>query len=147
MKRTIFWLWLLCWHIQRRVCAKSSRQARTLFRIRFEPSWSARRRTWSRRRKRCPPKIQFSSHSCADDVRAFGGPHGWFEQFSLFEDFGHALRPAGDKLSETDPKDKLVSALKASFDFCTQTLAKVDDSNLGEQLTLFGRGQQPEPER
>lgn len=46
--------------------------------------------------------------------------------------------PAGDKLSDTDPKDKLVSALKASFDFCTQTLANVDDSNLGEQLTLFG---------
>lgn len=46
--------------------------------------------------------------------------------------------PAGDKLSDTDPKDKLVSALKGSFDFCTQTLANVDDSNLGEQLTLFG---------
>jgi uncharacterized damage-inducible protein DinB len=46
--------------------------------------------------------------------------------------------PAGDKLADTDPKDKLVGALKASFDFCTQTLAKVDDSNLGEQLTLFG---------
>jgi uncharacterized damage-inducible protein DinB len=46
--------------------------------------------------------------------------------------------PAGDKLSDTDPKDKLVSALKASFDFCTQALANVDDSNLGEQLTLFG---------
>ena len=46
--------------------------------------------------------------------------------------------PAGDKLTDTDPKDKLVSALKASFDFCTQALAKVDDSNLSEQLTLFG---------
>jgi hypothetical protein len=46
--------------------------------------------------------------------------------------------PAGDKLADTDPKDKLVGALKASFDFCTQTLAKVDDSNLSEQLTLFG---------
>lgn len=46
--------------------------------------------------------------------------------------------PAGEKLSETDPKDKLVAALKSSFDFCTQALAKVDDSNLGEELTLFG---------
>jgi uncharacterized damage-inducible protein DinB len=46
--------------------------------------------------------------------------------------------PADEKLSETDPKEKLVSALKASFDYCTQALAKVDDSNLGEQLTLFG---------
>jgi hypothetical protein len=46
--------------------------------------------------------------------------------------------PAEEKLSETDPKEKLVGALKASFDYCTQALAKVDDSNLGEQLTLFG---------
>jgi uncharacterized damage-inducible protein DinB len=46
--------------------------------------------------------------------------------------------PAGEKLSDTDSKDKLVAALKASFDFCTSSLAKVDDSNLGEQLTVFG---------
>ena len=46
--------------------------------------------------------------------------------------------PAQDKLSDTDPKEKLVAALKASFDFCTSALAKVDDSNLGESLTLFG---------
>jgi len=49
-----------------------------------------------------------------------------------------APAPPEEKLSETDPKEKLVGALKASFDYCTQTLAKVDDSNLGEQLTLFG---------
>ncbi|MGB8541309.1 MAG: DinB family protein [Candidatus Acidiferrales bacterium] len=46
--------------------------------------------------------------------------------------------PSEEKSSETDPKDKLVSSLKASFDFCTQSLAKVDDSNLSEQLTVFG---------
>lgn len=46
--------------------------------------------------------------------------------------------PTSDKLADTDAKEKLVGALKASFDFCTQSLAKVDDSNLGEQLTLFG---------
>jgi uncharacterized damage-inducible protein DinB len=46
--------------------------------------------------------------------------------------------PAAEKVSDTDSKDKLVGALKASFDFCTQSLAKVDDSNLSEQLTLFG---------
>lgn len=44
-----------------------------------------------------------------------------------------------DKPADTDPKDKLVSALKASFDFCTQSLANVDDSNLGEQLTFGTR--------
>jgi uncharacterized damage-inducible protein DinB len=45
---------------------------------------------------------------------------------------------ASDKLSETDPKDKLVGALKASFDYCTAAVTKVDDSNLGEVLTLSG---------
>jgi len=45
---------------------------------------------------------------------------------------------APEKLSETDPKDKLVGQLKASFDYCTQSLAKADDSNLGEQLTMRG---------
>lgn len=39
---------------------------------------------------------------------------------------------------DTDPKDTLVPALKASFDFCTQSLAKVDDSKLGEQVPFFG---------
>jgi hypothetical protein len=46
--------------------------------------------------------------------------------------------PAQEKLDEADPKDKLVTALKNSFDFCTQALAKVDDSNLGEQVKFFG---------
>lgn len=46
--------------------------------------------------------------------------------------------PAEERLSETDPKDKLVSALKASFAYCTQAMANVDDSKLGEPLTAFG---------
>ena len=35
-------------------------------------------------------------------------------------------------------RPKLVDALKSSFDFCSSSLAKVDDSNLGEPMTLFG---------
>jgi hypothetical protein len=42
------------------------------------------------------------------------------------------------KMSETDPKDKLVAAIKDSFAFCTTALASVDDSKLGEQFLLFG---------
>jgi hypothetical protein len=42
------------------------------------------------------------------------------------------------KIAETDPKDKLVAALKDSFAFCTAALANVDDSKLGEQFVLFG---------
>ena len=42
------------------------------------------------------------------------------------------------KLADTDGKDKLVAGLKASFDFCSTALANVDDSKLGESMTLFG---------
>lgn len=42
------------------------------------------------------------------------------------------------KLADSDPKDKLVAALKASFAYCSSALEKVDDSKLGEQMTLFG---------
>jgi hypothetical protein len=45
------------------------------------------------------------------------------------------------KLADTDGKDKLVAALKASFEFCTTALAGVDDSKLGDSLTLFGNRQ------
>ena len=47
--------------------------------------------------------------------------------------------PAPDaKMADTDPKDKLVAALKASFEYCSTALDKVDDSKLGDQMMLFG---------
>lgn len=46
--------------------------------------------------------------------------------------------PPTDKPADTDPKDKLMPQLKASFDVCTQAFAKADDSNLGESITVFG---------
>jgi len=42
------------------------------------------------------------------------------------------------KLTEADSKDKLVAALKASFDFCATSLASIDDSKLSDPLVLFG---------
>ena len=42
------------------------------------------------------------------------------------------------KLADSDPKEKLVAGLKASFEFCATALAGVDDSKLGEPMTLFG---------
>jgi hypothetical protein len=47
-----------------------------------------------------------------------------------------ALKVEGVK--DTDSKDKLVTALKASFDFCSEALAKMDDSKLGETTEGFG---------
>jgi hypothetical protein len=43
------------------------------------------------------------------------------------------------KLSGTDAKDALVVALKKSFDYCSESLAKVQDSTLGEEVSMFGR--------
>jgi uncharacterized damage-inducible protein DinB len=42
------------------------------------------------------------------------------------------------EFKETDPKDKLVAGLKASFDFCVESLAKMDDSKLGETTEAMG---------
>jgi hypothetical protein len=42
---------------------------------------------------------------------------------------------------ESDSKDKLVASVKASFDFCSEALSKMDDSKLGEMTEAFG-GQQ-----
>jgi uncharacterized damage-inducible protein DinB len=49
--------------------------------------------------------------------------------------------PKVEELKETDAKDKLVAALKASFDFCGDALSKMDDSKLGEMTP--GMGGQP----
>jgi hypothetical protein len=38
--------------------------------------------------------------------------------------------------TDADGKEKLVAAIQTSFDYCTQILAKADDSNLGESLQL-----------
>jgi len=45
--------------------------------------------------------------------------------------------PKVEEVKDTDAKDKLVAALKASFDFCADALSKMDDSKLGETLEIF----------
>ena len=46
--------------------------------------------------------------------------------------------PEQPKLTEADAKDKLVAAVRTSFDFCSTSLAKLDDSNLAAPIELFG---------
>ncbi len=43
-----------------------------------------------------------------------------------------------EEVKETDAKDKLLAAATASFDFCGDALAKMDDSKLGDSVVLFG---------
>jgi hypothetical protein len=42
------------------------------------------------------------------------------------------------KISESDPKDKLVESLKASMDYCGQAFSKLTDANLAEMIPFFG---------
>lgn len=47
---------------------------------------------------------------------------------------------AEDKdLKDTDPKEKIVAAMRRSFDTCTKALADLTDANLGEDATVFGQ--------
>lgn len=46
--------------------------------------------------------------------------------------------PKVEEVKETDSKDKLVAALKTSFDFCSDALTKMDDSKLAETTEGFG---------
>jgi hypothetical protein len=51
--------------------------------------------------------------------------------------------PKVEELKETDAKEKLLAAATASFDFCGEALAKMDDSKLGDSVELFGGHQFP----
>lgn len=46
--------------------------------------------------------------------------------------------PERSKLEPGDAKDKLVSALEESFQYCNTVLANLTDSNLGEEVPFFG---------
>jgi len=49
---------------------------------------------------------------------------------------GGIAEPELPKISDTEPKEKFVERVKASFDFCTAALAKLDDSTKSEMLTF-----------
>ena len=65
--------------------------------------------------------------------------HRGRQQCALFSNFRCSALRRQRNLLTTDPKDKLVAGLKASFDFCATALANVDDSKLSEPMVLFGR--------
>jgi uncharacterized damage-inducible protein DinB len=50
---------------------------------------------------------------------------------------GDVPRAKTEELKGTEGKDKLVAAVKASFEFCNSALAKADDSKLNENITWF----------
>jgi DinB superfamily len=50
---------------------------------------------------------------------------------------GAVPEPKLAELKGTEGKDKLVTAVKASFDFCHGALAKADDSAMSQDITWF----------
>jgi DinB superfamily len=46
--------------------------------------------------------------------------------------------PTHAAVTKDSPKDALVPALKASFDYCGQAFASLNDSKLSQPVTLFG---------
>ncbi|MGP0019951.1 MAG: DinB family protein [Candidatus Sulfotelmatobacter sp.] len=51
--------------------------------------------------------------------------------------------PKVDESKETDSRDQLVAAVKASYSFCSDALSKMDDSKLGDSVEIFGGRQVP----
>src|SRR5579862_2925612 len=56
---------------------------------------------------------------------------------------GDVPAPKAEDLKGTEDKDKLVSAMKASFEFCHTALAKADDSKLKDDITWFDKKPRP----
>jgi len=52
-------------------------------------------------------------------------------------------KPSQQDVKDSDGKDKLVAALKASFDFCAAALDSTDDGKLADQVTMFGGRKAP----
>src|SRR5258708_37748360 len=50
---------------------------------------------------------------------------------------GDVPQPKTEELKGTAGKEKLVAAVKASFEFCHTALAKADDSKMNENITWF----------
>jgi hypothetical protein len=50
---------------------------------------------------------------------------------------GDIARPKTDELKGIEGKDKLVAAVKASFEFCRAALEKADDAKMTDSITWF----------
>jgi DinB superfamily len=52
---------------------------------------------------------------------------------------GSSADPAVFKLSDSEPKDKLVGEIKKSFEYCTQAFATLTDAQIGEEVSMLGK--------
>ena len=61
----------------------------------------------------------------------------------LCERIGGTPAPASLQVKPEDGKDKIVAALKASFDYCAEALKNLDDSKLGDEVPAFRGAKRP----
>jgi hypothetical protein len=82
------------------------------------------------------PADKFSYRPSADQM-TFGHlvAHMIEANYTLCSGASAVPAPKVEEPKDTDPKDKLVPALKASFDFCGEALGKMDDAKLGETVS------------
>jgi uncharacterized damage-inducible protein DinB len=57
--------------------------------------------------------------------------------YTFCSNVGDVAKPKVEEVKDTDAKDKLVAAMKASFEFCHTALAKADDSKMNDNITWF----------
>ncbi len=76
------------------------------------------------------PADKFSYKPSADQM-TFGHlvAHMIEANYGLCSNAAAVPAPKAEEVKDTDPKDKLVPALKASFDFCGDALSKMDDTS------------------
>ena len=79
------------------------------------------------------PADKFSYKPSADQI-TFGHlvAHMIEANYGLCSGASAVPAPKVDEAKDTDAKDKLVAALKASFEFCNDAIGKMDDAKLGE---------------
>ncbi len=89
------------------------------------------------------PADKFSYKPSADQM-TFGHlvAHMVEANYGLCSGAAAVAAPTVKEVKDTDTKDSLVAALKASFDFCAAALSKMDDSKLGETTAGGPGGQQ-----
>jgi uncharacterized damage-inducible protein DinB len=90
------------------------------------------------------PADKFGYKPTADQM-TFGhlATHIVSSNYFFCSNTGDVPRPKTEELKETDDKDKLVAALKASFAFCHDALAKADDAKMNDSITWFDNKPRP----
>jgi uncharacterized damage-inducible protein DinB len=90
------------------------------------------------------PADKFSAKPTPDQM-SFGHLAAHIAEANYFfcSKVGDVVAPKVEEAKESDGKDKLVAAVKASFDFCGTALAKAEDAKLADPIQDFAGKTKP----